>query len=153
MFQGIGKRDYAPGVGDVYFWGSGALAQVSVFRQHLDYWRPGNPNAYYPNPYASPAGSIGSFVNKTQQVADRYVQNAAYLRLKNATLSYSLPSALIQKAKLSRVNVFVTGENLFTITKLAKMFDPETLVGIGGSTTGKIYPLSQVYSFGIQISL
>ena len=153
MVQGIGKRDFAPGVGDVYFWGSGSLAQVTVFPQHMDYWTPDNPNAYYPNPYAAPAGSIGSFVNKTQQVADRYLQNAAYLRLKNATISYSLPAGLIRRAKLNKVSLFVSGENLFTITKLSKMFDPETLIGVGGTTTGKIYPLSQAYSFGVNISL
>lgn len=149
LFQGIGKRDYAPGSGDVYFWGAGALAQVTVFKQHLDYWTPENTGAYYPNPYAAPAGSIGTFTSKTQQVADRYMQNAAYLRLKNATISYSLPEQWIKKVKLSKVNVFVTGENLFTITKLAKMLDPETING--GYAPGKIYPLTRVYSMGVNI--
>lgn len=153
MFQGIGKRHYAPGVGDVYFWGSGALAQVTVFSQHLDYWTPENPNAYYPNPYSAPVGSIGSFVNKTQQVSDRYLQNAAYVRLKNATIGYSLPREVIQRIKLSKVHLYVSGENLLTFTKLTKIFDPETLVGVGGTTTGKIYPLTQVYSLGINIGL
>lgn len=151
LLQGVGKRDFAPGVGDVYFWGSGALAQVSVFKEHLDYWTPDNPNAYYPNPYAAPAGAIGSFTNKTQQVSDRYLQSAAYLRLKNLTLSYSLRKNMISGLRLNRVNVFASGENLFTITKLAGMFDPETLTG--STSTGKIYPLTQVYSFGLNISL
>jgi len=151
LFQGIGKRDYAPNSGDVYFWGAGSLAQVTVFKEHLDYWTPQNTQAYYPNPYAAPAGSISSFTGKTQQVADRYMQNAAYLRLKNATIGYNLPEKWIKRAKLSKVNVFVTGENLFTITKLAKMFDPETIAG--GSGPGKIYPLSRVYAMGLNISL
>ncbi|MEJ7736864.1 MAG: TonB-dependent receptor [Chitinophagaceae bacterium] len=151
LLQGVGKRDFAPGVGDVYFWGSGALAQVSVFKEHLDYWTPDNPNAYYPSPYAAPAGAIGSFTNKTQQVSDRYLQSAAYLRLKNLTISYSLRKNMISGLRLNRVNVFASGENLFTITKLAGMFDPETLTG--STSTGKIYPLTQVYSFGLNISL
>ncbi|MBB2149257.1 SusC/RagA family TonB-linked outer membrane protein [Pedobacter sp. LMG 31462] len=151
LFQGIGKRDYVPGSGDVYFWGAGPLAQVTVFREHMDYWTPQNPGAYYPNPYAAPAGSVGSFTSKTQQVVDRYIQNAAYLRLKNATISYALPEQWIKRLKLSKVNVFVTGENLFTITKLAKMLDPETIVG--GYAPGKIYPLSKVYSMGVNIGL
>jgi hypothetical protein len=79
------------------------------------------------------------------------MQNAAYLRLKNATIGYNLPEKWIKRAKLSKVNVFVTGENLFTITKLAKMFDPETIAG--GSGPGKIYPLSRVYAMGLNISL
>lgn len=151
LFQGIGKRDFAPGVGDVYFWGWSSLAQVSVFKQHLDYWTPENPNAYYPAPYTAPAGAQGAFNNKNQQVSDRYLQKASYLRLKNMTIGYSLPANLIRRVKLSKVNVFVSGENLFTITKLARMFDPETLSG--GLSTGKIYPLSQVYSFGVNINL
>lgn len=151
LFQGIGKKDYAPGVNDAYFWGSGALAQVTVFKQHLDYWTPQNTEAYYPNPYAAPAGSQASFSNKTQQVSNRYIQSAAYLRLKNLTVNYALPLALINKIKLSRVNVFVTGENLFVFTNLAKMFDPEGLSGSSGS--GKSYPLSKIYAFGLNVSL
>ena len=40
MFQGIGKRNWSPDLGTVYFWGSGAYAQVTVFNDHLDYWTP-----------------------------------------------------------------------------------------------------------------
>lgn len=151
LFQGIGKKNYAPGIGDVYFWGAGALAQVTLFEQHLDYWTPQNPDAYYPNPYAAPAGSQNSFANKTQQVTDRYLQSASYLRLKNLTLNYSLPKAWVNKIKLSKINVFASGENLFVITNLAKMFDPEGLTGSVG--TGKAYPLSKVYAFGLNVSL
>ncbi|HEY4324825.1 MAG TPA: TonB-dependent receptor [Mucilaginibacter sp.] len=151
LLQGIAKRDYAPGPGDVYFWGAGALAQVTVFTQHLDYWTPETPNAYYPNPYASPAGSIANYTNKTQQVSDRYIQSAAYLRVKNVTLNYSFPKPLINKIKLSDANIFVSGENLLTFTKLAEMFDPEGLVGQQG--TGKSYPVSKVLSFGVRVSL
>jgi TonB-linked SusC/RagA family outer membrane protein len=162
LWQGVGKRDFAPQVADAYFWGSGALAQVTVFKQHLDYWTPENPNAYYPNPYASPVGAINSYINKTQQVSDRYIQSAAYLRLKNLTLSYNLPIRFISKLNLKKVNIFLTGENLLTFTKLAKMFDPETLSAVSdqnnnlltpSADAGKIYPLSKVYSIGLQVSL
>ncbi|WP_184545664.1 TonB-dependent receptor [Mucilaginibacter sp. FT3.2] len=151
LLQGIGKQNYAPGVGDVYFWGAGALAQVTVFKQHLNYWTPENPGAYYPAPYASPAGSQANYANKTQQVSDRYLQSAAYLRVKNVALNYSLPKSLISRLKLSNVDVFVTGENLLTFTKLAKMFDPEGLAGSQG--TGKSYPVSKIYAFGLNVSL
>ena len=93
-------------------------------------------------------GAILSYVNKTQQTSDRYLQSAAYLRLKNVTLSYTVPVAVSKRVK---INVFLTGENLFTFTKLAKMFDPETLLGAAG--TGKLYPLSKVYSAGLRIGL
>ncbi len=151
LWQGIGKRDFAPQPLDSYFWGSASFAQVTVFEQHLDYWTPERPNAYYPNPYSSAVGPIRSYVNKTQTVSDRYLQNAAYLRLKNVTVNYLLPSSLINKVRLSKVNVFVTGENLFTATKLTEMFDPETLASLANGT-GKMYPLSKVFSFGLNIT-
>lgn len=151
LWQGIGKRDFTPQLLDSYFWGSASFAQVTVFEQHLDYWTPETPDAYYPNPYASAVGPIRSYANKTQTISDRYLQNAAYLRLKNVTISYALPSSLISKVKLSRVNVFVTGENLYTRTKLAEMFDPETLAALANGT-GKLYPLSKVFSFGMNLT-
>ena len=49
MFQGVGKRDWV--AGGAYFWGFGPYAQVTVFKEHMDYWRPDNPGAYYPKPY------------------------------------------------------------------------------------------------------
>lgn len=151
MFQGIGKMDFWPGKGSAYFWGDGSLAQVVVYKQHLDYWTPDNPKAYYPNPYSAPAGAINSFINKTQQTSDRYLQNAAYLRLKNATISYSFPSEMLERVKIKQLRLFVSGENLFTITKLAKMLDPEMLVG--GNDPGKEYPLTKVNSIGISLTL
>ncbi len=90
MFQGVGKRDYNAG-GGVYFWGSGPYAQVTVFKEHMDYWREDNKDAYFPKPYIHSAGGVGPFQQKTKTVSDRYIQSAAYCRLKNLTLSYDIP--------------------------------------------------------------
>lgn len=150
LWQGIGQQNYLPATLDAYFWGSGSLAQVTVFEQHLDYFSADNPDAYFPNPYASPVGAINSYVNKTQSPASRYVQNAAYIRLKNLTLQYTVPKQLTQRFGIQKLAVFGTGDNLVTFTKLAKMFDPETLMGSSG--TGKMYPLSKVYSFGVNLN-
>lgn len=151
LIQGIGKMDFAPGNGSAFFWGSGSLAQVVVFKEHLDYWTPENPDAYYPNPYASPAGAINSYNSKTEQVSDRYMQNAAYMRLKNVTLSYNFGENILSKIKLKEAKIFISGENLFTITQLAGMLDPEMIVG--GLDPGKLYPLTKVYSVGINVTL
>lgn len=150
LWQGIAKQNYLPAALDAYFWGSGSLAQVTVFEQHLDYYTADNPDAYYPNPYASPVGAISSYTNKTQSPSSRYVQNASFIRLKNLTVQYSVPSEITKRIGINRLAVFGSGENLFTFTKLAKMFDPETLAGASG--TGKIYPLSKVYSFGVNLT-
>lgn len=155
MFQGVGKRDWAPGSGAVYFWGSGAYAQVTVFDEHLDYWREDNTNAYYPKPYTAGAGAIGKYRNKTSQVCDRYLQNAAYLRMKNLTLSYELPESWMKTIGLSKTQVFFSGENLLTFTKLANMFDPEAIFTQNTYTSegGKNYPINKVLSVGLTINL
>lgn len=155
MFQGIGKRDWDP-TGSVYFWGSSSYAQVTVFKQHLDYWREDNKSAYYPKPYINSAGAVGKYNAKTSgSPTDRYLQNAAYCRLKNLTLSYDLPQSIISKAKLHQVRVFFSGENLFTITKLKDMFDPESIFTSNGYTDegGKNYPMNRVLSLGMTVGL
>ena len=154
MFQGVGKRDWNPGTAP-YFWGSGAFAQVTVFSEHLDYWREDNPGAYYPKPYIHNAGGVVPFRNKIMQTSDRYLQSAAYCRLKNITLSYNLPTAWVQKAGLQKVQVFFSGENLLTFTSLKGMFDPEAIF-TGNSYTGeggKNYPMNKVVSFGLVVNL
>lgn len=86
------------------------------------------------------------------QVSDRFVQNGAYLRLKNLQIGFNLP----QNTKLSKVikkaRLYLSGENLFTITKL-KIFDPETS---GGTSTeygnGKTYPMYRVWSAGLELT-
>lgn len=150
LWQGVGKQQFLPGTLDAYFWGSGSLAQVNVFKEHLDYYSETNPNAYYPNPYISPVGAINSYANKTQSPSSRYIQNASYIRLKNLTVNYTFANTWTNKFKINRLTVFGSGENLLTFTKLIGMFDPETIVG--GSGTGKLYPLSKVYSFGLNIT-
>lgn len=154
MWQGVGKRDWNPGTA-VYFWGWGPYAQVTVFDQHLDYWREDNTDAYYPKPYIHSAGGVGPFRNKNMQTNDRYLQNARYCRLKNVTLAYDLPQEWIYKAHLSKVQVYFSGENLLTFTPLAKMFDPESIYTSNSYTSegGKNYPLNKVLSVGLVVNL
>ena len=154
LFQGVGKRDWNPG-GAAYFWGSGPFAQVTVFEEHMDYWTPDNPNAYYPKPYIHNAGGVVPFRNKNIQTSDRYVQNAAYLRLKTLTLSYSIPEQVMRKVGLNKAQVFMTGENLLTFTKLKTMFDPEGIFGSNSYTSegGKNYPMNKTVSLGIVLNL
>ncbi len=159
MFQGVGKRDWAPNKGTAYFWGSGALAQVNVFKQHMDYWTEDNPDAYYPKPYIAAAGArIQNLRAKTSERSDRYMQSAAYCRLKNLTISYDLPEKWISKLHLTKAQVFFSGENLLTFTKLSDIFDPEglfTYSGYGSSNdyAGKNYPMTRVFSVGVILNM
>lgn len=151
LLQGVGKRQYAPG-GSSYFSGSGPFAQVTVFKEHLDYWTPENKSAYYPKPYISPIGNINSFRNKTVvNNTDRYLLDASYLRVKNVTLSYDLPESIITPLHLSKLQLYFSGENLFTLTRMPSFYDPE-LVFVS-SDGGKNYPMNRIFTLGMSISL
>lgn len=154
MFQGVGKRDWNPG-SSAYFWGSGPYAQVTVFKEHMDFWSESNPNAYYPKPYIHTAGGVTPYQNKTKTMSDRYIQNGAYCRLKNLTVSYDLPEAWVKKVSLQKVQVFFSGENLLTFTPLIGMFDPEAIYTKNDYTSegGKNYPMNKVVSFGLVVNL
>ena len=80
------------------------------------------------------------------------MQNAAYGRLKNLTIGYTLPKSITSKAYIENLRFFVSGENLFTITNFTEAGDPE-LIGAGyGGEIGKAYPLSRTYSFGLSVT-
>ena len=147
FWQGVLKRDFDPGENSMVFWGTTGSGQwwSTSFKDHMDYFRAedtasplgANVNAYYPRPL---------FNNKNHKTQTAYLQNAAYMRLKNLQLGYTLPKSLINKIGLQNVRVYVSGENLLTITGLSDTMDPET-AGIG-KQGGTVYPLSRVYSFG-----
>jgi hypothetical protein len=82
----------------------------------------------------------------------RYLQNAAYIRLKNLTIGYTVPKTLLQKYRIDKVRIFFSGENLWTKSGLSKEYpvDPE-LVGISGGG-GLAYTLQKSYSFGLTLS-
>lgn len=133
FLQGVAKKD---------LWTSGPFAYTagaqyaSVFTHTLDYWTPENTDAFYPRP-------DDRVYNR--RVQSRYLLNAAYLRLKNVRLAYSLPRPVLQNIGLETLKVFVTGENLFVISGLPKGLDPE----LGASHT---YPINKDYAVGLSVT-
>ena len=78
----------------------------------------------------------------------RFLENASFLRLKSARLSYALPSEWFKKVGLiTGVRVYVTGRNLLTITKFTG-FDPEAVLNMAMNS----YPNTRQYVGGIQIT-
>ena len=73
--------------------------------------------------------------------------NAAYLRLKNITIGYTLPASLTQRYKISRFRFFVTGENLFEFSEIKQYFDPEAVA----DGYGWAYPFQRKYAAGLNI--
>jgi TonB-linked SusC/RagA family outer membrane protein len=141
LWQGVAKRDLA--LDGPLFWGMlGSKWWNIALEQHMDYWTPDNPDAYWPRPYYENWDPV-----KNHQTQTRYLQNGAYLRLKSVQLGYTLPGNFSQKFKINNLRVFVSGENLITITKLIDVFDPELTGGVYGS--GAQYPLQKVISAGL----
>ncbi|NOS94320.1 MAG: SusC/RagA family TonB-linked outer membrane protein, partial [Cyclobacteriaceae bacterium] len=84
----------------------------------------------------------------------QFLSDASYIRLKQIRLSYNLPSKLVSKVKLSKCNIFIQGQNLWTYTKFTGI-DPEVIVNnaqTGVSSFGA-YPVSKQFSAGITIGL
>ena len=136
FFQGVGERKVMlSGIGlRPFFNGS------NLFTHQLDSWTPDNPNAEYPI-LVPEANSADNFVT-----SDKWVKNGAYLRLKNVVLGYSLPKSFLNKTKLDGVRLYVSAQNLFTISNFYSGYDPE--VSYGGSLGGEFYPIMQTYTFG-----
>jgi TonB-linked SusC/RagA family outer membrane protein len=140
FIQGIGQRSaFLSGVGLRPF-ANGS----NLFRHQVDYWSPDNPNAEYPI-LVPEANSADNFVR-----SDKWVRNAAYGRIKNVVLGYTLPKKFTQKIKLSNMRFYVSGQNLFTLSDFYDGYDPE--VSYGGSVGGDFYPIMQTYTFGLNVN-
>nr|WP_294876119.1 TonB-dependent receptor [uncultured Pedobacter sp.] len=111
--------------------GSGEYAGITDV---LDRWTPENTNSNIPRAYTG-SGRYG--VGET----DYAVQNTSFLRMAALSLSYNFTEGFVKKAKMSNLRVYVTGRNLFTITKY-KGYDPE-----GGDG----YPTSKMFVAGINV--
>ena len=118
-----------------------------------------DPNAYWPRlrTYMSNSASKPMGVKN-----DRFLQNAAYMRLKSLTLDYSLPKKLLGGSVISNVRFYLTGENLWTVSGLTKHttnFDPEVIEPGDGdikstsnSEDGYSYPMLKNYTVGVNIT-
>lgn len=149
MLQGVAKRDYY--LRGPYFEGANAnIWQAAGFVEHWDFYRPegdplgANTNAYYPRP-------IVEHGSKNFSTQTRFLQNAAYLRIKNMQLGYTLPETLTKKFGVNSLRVYASVDNLATITKLSSIFDPEALGGDWGA--GKLYPLQRTWSLGVNVGI
>jgi TonB-linked SusC/RagA family outer membrane protein len=148
FFRGVGKKDVYFNTSAAWFWGHSGVknSQYSTGNHWAldNAWSTDNTDAYLP------IYKYNSDYNMETQT--RYLQNGAYLRLKSMIIGYNLPKSLIQKVRLDKVRVYISGENLWTHDHLHGLYDPEVL-GNTSSTTGKVYPNSRSYAFGVQITL
>lgn len=149
FIQGVGKRN-------LYLRGESVEAfhnnWENVYEQHLDRWTPTNPDASYPRL------TIGTASTNNNAGSDYWMLNAAYARLKNVQLGYTLRPEMTKKIGLDHVRFYLTGQNLFTWTKMKVGFDPEISefnssldTADGKVNSGRVYPNLKVYALGLDL--
>lgn len=156
FFQGVGHQNWYPGSNADKFWGPFSRPYMSFiptdFQSKL--WSPENPNSYFPRLRGYIALNDNGSLKENN---DKYLQDIAYVRLKSLILGYSLPASLLNRVKITRCRVYVSGENLFTLTKLkSKYLDPEQLSSdpnlVTTDANGRVYPFSRTFSAGLDIT-
>lgn len=112
---------------------------MSALIENMNYWTPENPNA------ENPRITSGPTTNNTQR-SSFWMKDGGYLRLKSATLGYTIPSFLSDKVKMQNARIFITGQNVITWSKLNN-FDPEST-----APYSNLYPQQRVISTGLNIT-
>lgn len=138
IFHGVGKND-------VIYSGGGArplLGNSTMYEHQLDTWSEDNPNAKFPLLLQDPNGNLDNNLQSSF-----WVQSAAFCRLKNLTLGYTLPQKWTRAATIERVRFYASAQNLFTIRgkSIYEGFDPET------SNGSSCYPLNKTFLFGVNV--
>ena len=158
ILQGTAKRDYVIGGAALFPFRGEGKGYLPVFYNQTDYWEPmgdqggqytTNDREYWVAKNANASlfriyGQMGNASSNTR-TSTKYLQNAAYMRIKNVTLSYTFPKEIVNKCCLSALKLFVSAENLATFTSLPKGYDPERL------SWG--YPFYRTVSFGLNVTL
>ena len=105
-------------------------------------WTEENPyGAKHPQLYWQDMGG-----GKNTRPNSYYLKDASFFRLKNLTLGYTLPRVWTEKANISKVRIYFSGDNLLTLTPY-KGLDPER----NGDGRDAIYPQNRIYSFGLNV--
>lgn len=104
--------------------------------KYLDRWTPTNTNGSLPR--------LSMRDSKNRTTSSFWVQDASYLKLRNIQLGYTVPHKLLSKYGISRLRVYCSIDNLFTISSFDSV-DPELV-------SGTYYPLTRNYTFGLNIT-
>lgn len=160
FFQGVAKQDWWPGPESDIFWGQYNRPYNYMMKSQVsNIWSTDNPNAYWPRYRGYVAQNSQGELFSPQT---KYLQNAAYIRLKNIQIGYSLPQSLINKWGLTATRFYISGENLFSLSPLYKVtrnIDPEsigksdvTLTGTSNAGNGNNYPILKSVTAGLTVT-
>ena len=125
-----------------YLHSDGAQMDMNQFASALNYWKQPGDTGCDPKPIAGNTSGSSDWYN------DRWLQDASYLRIKDVTLSYTLPQNLTKKIFINNLRIYVSGLNLYCFNGV-DYWDPEQ--GVTGITAGA-YPLTKSFVGGIEIT-
>lgn len=130
---------------------------LTNFRKDLNPWSPTNTNTTDPrigifaNETPVDVGSSRGLVDNALGNTNRWLEDGSYVRLRNIQLGYQLPKSLLTRISVDNAMVYVSGQNLFTVTNYSG-YDPD-LTGVGilerGLDSGN-WPSPRIVSFGVQ---
>jgi hypothetical protein len=159
FFQGVGKQDWWPSSEASPFWGQYNRPYNPIPSWHLDnHWTPENPDGYMPRYVSRLANRSGGILREAQT---RYLQNIAYIRLKNIQFGYNLPRTLISRIGAENVRVYFSGENIWTSSPLYKITRDLDVENTGPSDQlftddnagdGYNYPMMKSIAFGLSVT-
>lgn len=125
----------------------------SNYRTAINPWTPINTNTSFPRLGYQFAANDRGINENARGNTDRWIEDGSFLRLRNVELGYNLPSKLITKAGIGNARLYVSGQNLFTITKYSGL-DPD-VVGANANLEPGVdngnYPSSRIISFGLSV--
>lgn len=153
FFQGTGNHYWYPHGQSMPFWGCYSYPYLSYLPMNFidKVWAEDNTDSYFPRARAYSAS--GGYLSK---VNDRYLQNLRYLRLKNLTVGYTIPTTLTKKVGIDQVRVYFSGENLCYWSPLKKntlYVDPEAAFSRSSDVDNNaFYPWAKTFMFGIDIT-
>lgn len=139
FFQGVSGNEVFNAV--KYTGLNASFPGYNLLREVKNAWTPQNTNTTVPRLSYTDAN------NNFGRISDFYIEDASYLRLKSLTIGYTLPKKVL---KGFQPRIYLTGQNLFTITNYSGM-DPEVGLSNQGLDLG-IYPVAKAYLFGIDFN-
>lgn len=125
-----------------YLNSDGTQMLMNQMASSLNYWKKPGDTGVNPKPIA------GNSTSSATALSDRWLQRSDYLRIKDITLSYSLPKVALDKMHIKGLRFFVSGLNLYCFNDV-DFWDPE--LGVTGTSAGN-YPLTKSFVGGIELS-
>lgn len=187
FLQGVGKRDFYPQ--DYLYWGFYQQPYAGGYTHLQDFYRASadsdvdrakhsqsyldagladaNTDSFYPILQSWLADrNLGERIDQSKGLAvpqTRYMMSSSYLRLKNLTIGYSLPTTVTDRLGIERLRFFVSGENIIEWSEVKRYYDPEAITDdvdradpsaeIDRDTAkGYAYPFSRKFSVGLNLS-